>query len=356
MPNTPKNLSDLPIDRQNILNNQIAIQELVEQVDLKGVVFDGQIWFTTNQVAKYFEVDLRTVQRYLEKNEEEILYNGYKVFTGKDLEIAKKTILYDTDVAKNTPSLGMFNFRAFLNLGMLLNDSQKAKDLRSMILDIVINVMNNRLGINRKFINQNDPKFSSIKAKYVLRYHLQLREALKHFVDMKNQKYPYFIDKIYHFLFRERSREYKLLLELEEREKSIDTHYPEIITTLSTFETHFAHEIEKKAKKQERKLTQIEVDALFDEIIGMKLWEPLFENARDIIASRDYGFRELYHPKLEQHIKPVISFEYQTYFTDVSLQNPLTGEENKKIKELHQQDLFYQIEEDKDIYKRMKDK
>ena len=36
------------------------------------------------------------------------------------------------------PQLGVFNFRAFLNLGMLLTESEKAKALRSVVLDIVI--------------------------------------------------------------------------------------------------------------------------------------------------------------------------------------------------------------------------
>ena len=42
---------------------------------------------------------------------------------------------------------------------MLLTESQKAKILRSMILDIVIDVMNQKAGGHTKYINQRDEDF-----------------------------------------------------------------------------------------------------------------------------------------------------------------------------------------------------
>ncbi len=44
----------------------------------------------------------------------------------------------DINVPKFTRQLGVFPFRAFLNIGMLLTESEKAKQLRNRILDIVI--------------------------------------------------------------------------------------------------------------------------------------------------------------------------------------------------------------------------
>lgn len=49
------------------------------------------------------------------------------------------------------PQLGVFNFRSFLNLGMLLTESEKAKALRSKILDIVIDTLNEKLGGSTKY-------------------------------------------------------------------------------------------------------------------------------------------------------------------------------------------------------------
>ena len=49
--------------------------------------------------------------------------------------------------------LGLFDFRAFLNIGMLLAESEKAKEVRSVILDIVISTINEKGGGGTKYIN-----------------------------------------------------------------------------------------------------------------------------------------------------------------------------------------------------------
>lgn len=56
------------------------------------------------------------------------------------------------DVDDKSPQLGLFNFRAFLNLGMLLTESEKAKSLRSIILDIALDTINKRTGGSTKYI------------------------------------------------------------------------------------------------------------------------------------------------------------------------------------------------------------
>ena len=47
----------------------------------------------------------------------------------------------DIDIGIKTVRLGVFDFRSFLNLGKLLTTSEKAKQVRSMMLDIVIAVV-----------------------------------------------------------------------------------------------------------------------------------------------------------------------------------------------------------------------
>jgi hypothetical protein len=51
------------------------------------------------------------------------------------------------------PQLGVFNFRAFLNPGMLLTESEKAKALRSVVFDIVIDTLNQKGGGSTRYIN-----------------------------------------------------------------------------------------------------------------------------------------------------------------------------------------------------------
>ena len=58
-----------------------------------------------------------------------------------------------------TTVLGVFDFRAFLNIAMLLAESERARLLRQAILDIVIDTINQRTGRGIKYINQRDEDF-----------------------------------------------------------------------------------------------------------------------------------------------------------------------------------------------------
>lgn len=55
--------------------------------------------------------------------------------------------------------LGVFDFRAFLNLAMLMQESERARLLRQAILDIVVDTINQRTGGGTKYINQRDEDF-----------------------------------------------------------------------------------------------------------------------------------------------------------------------------------------------------
>jgi hypothetical protein len=57
----------------------------------------------------------------------------------------------DIDVPNKTPQIGLFDFRSFLNIGMLLTESEKAKFVRSRILDIVIATINEKCGGGTKY-------------------------------------------------------------------------------------------------------------------------------------------------------------------------------------------------------------
>lgn len=55
-------------------------------------------------------------------------------------------MVVNLNIPKFTRQLGVFSFRAFLNIGMLLNESERPKQLRTRILDIVIATINRRAG------------------------------------------------------------------------------------------------------------------------------------------------------------------------------------------------------------------
>jgi hypothetical protein len=87
------------------------------------------------------------------------------------------------------PQLGVFDFRAFLNLGMLITESERARLLRQMVLDIVIDTINQRTGGGTKYINQRDEDFL-LSAFQEENYRTEFTDALKNYVDMGNFKYP----------------------------------------------------------------------------------------------------------------------------------------------------------------------
>lgn len=126
-----KDLINSTVARQNILNNNYAIEEIQKAVGIEGIVFDSQLRFIKSQIASFFEIDERTVERYLEIHENELKVNGYEVLKGKRLKefklLAKNAMAADINVAQSTANLGIFNFRSFLNLAMLLTESEKAK-------------------------------------------------------------------------------------------------------------------------------------------------------------------------------------------------------------------------------------
>ena len=75
-----KDLTTSRIDRQNILNNEMAIQEIQVQSNIKGVFFEGTYYLTKSMVATFFDVEIRTIERYVSENADELVKNGYMIF------------------------------------------------------------------------------------------------------------------------------------------------------------------------------------------------------------------------------------------------------------------------------------
>ncbi len=148
-------------------------------------------------VADYYGVDERTIELLLVSNEEELKHNGYFLCKGKELKDFKLQYVKEIDFPNKTPQLGVFDFRSFLNIDMLLTTSEKAKQVRSLMLDIVISVINEKSGGGTKYINRRDRNYIS-SAIQEENYHQKLTDAIKVFVDGHNvYKYPTIIDMIY---------------------------------------------------------------------------------------------------------------------------------------------------------------
>ena len=147
-----KDLTTSELDRQNILNNPYALSEIEKAAGIRGIPFEGKSVVLKEQAAGFFEVTVRTIENYLEQNSDELVRNGYEVISGNRLKDFKLAIQQSDDpetdfgIITKTARLSVFDFRAFLNLAMLMRESERAGLLRKAMLDIVIDTINARTG------------------------------------------------------------------------------------------------------------------------------------------------------------------------------------------------------------------
>jgi len=337
----PKDLVSSGLDRQNILNNTYAVSEIEKAAGITGIEFEGNKVLLKEQVAAFFEVDIRTIERYIENHGEELRKNGYDVIKGKRLEELKKSIkeqfVTDINVGHKIRNLSIFNFRSFLNIGMLLSESERARLLRQTILDTVIDTINRKTGGSTKYINQRDEDFI-LAFFHEENYRREFTDALRDYVDMGNFKYPLYTDKIYVSIFKENSSEYRKILKLHSSDKVRDTFYSEILDLVASYEYGFAKVLEDAFNKKGIKLTIWETDELFQQFEKQALWTPLVERARNKMASRDLAFRDALHLQLKEYITPLQADEFERFL----------GEKSKELLE--------RMEEAKDVFKRLKDR
>lgn len=332
-------LTTAQLQRQNILNNRFALQAAEQHLQLGGVVFQGQTVFTKQQVMALFEVSDATVERYVSNHGEELKANGYQLLRGKILnefkDLVDGTLMNE---GTKTSILGVFSFRAVLNLAMLLTESERAKAVRSRLLDIVMDVLAERTGGHTKYINQRDEHYLTATFQEQS-YRKQFTDALDHFVVEHQWKYVRFTNLIYQCIFRENATEYRKVLKLAAKESIRETLYSEVLTLIASFEAGIAHELELEFKRLERKLSMQEVEALFGRFESHPLFKPLILDARTKMASRDWGFRDALHHKLEAYIQSVPEADFDRFLGETSksledrLSDPATLAVFKRLKD-----------------------
>lgn len=325
------------INRQNILNNKYALEQIQKAAGIEGLLFENQYKMLTEQVALFFEIDTRTIKRYLQKYDKELNDNGYEILKDERLKRFKELYGQKLKIKAQTPQLGVFNFKSFLNLSMLLVESEKARTLRSAILDIVIDTINQKTGGNVKYINQRDKDFviQYFKGEF---YKREFINALENYVKLGLVKYPIYIDKIYYSIFKENAQEYRQILNLSIDSDERKAMYAEILLLISSFEFDLATKIEKSSKKKQRKLEYNEVDEIFKQLIEQPFLVPLIEDARTKMASRDYAFKGAFHDRLEEYITSLPKDDFERFI----------GEKSKTLEEW--------LDLTKDVFKRLKER
>ena len=353
-----RDLTTSPVDRKKILENNEAVKAVYENLGFQGVMFDGRYRFTKVQVARFYEVEVRTIERLLENHSEEMYENGYEIFKFNRLRNLRKAVsehledvsdihvgdmsqlIDDELVAAKAPSIGIFTFKSVLNIGMLLTGSARARQVRSAILNIVIDVMNKRLGGSTKFINQREEEFlPSALREY--NYRKIFTDALDKYIQPNKFKYSQLTDKIYLSIFNEKSKEYRSVLSLNAKESVRATMYSEVLDLVSSYENGFADYLKKRVQQNNGEPFRLsEANALFNEFdeLTSEMFAPLKEKARTLMATRDMVFRDALHEKLKEYIG-MVSLEDLDKFL---------GERSRALDQ--------RIDENKEIFKRLKDR
>lgn len=330
------------IERQNVLNNRYAVEALQETFGFTGMFFEGEYRFTKKMVADLYEVDLSTIDRYLSQYAEELKHNGYVLSKGKQLKELKLQFAHVINEASKTTQLGLFNFRAVLNMGMLLTESEKAKQVRARILDIVISTINKRAGGGTKYINTRDVDFLPAAIEED-NYRKNFTTAVGKCVHgHKTFKYAQITDLIYQAVFKEKAKEYRALLRLDKDDNVRHTLYAEVLRCISSFENGIGYAIEEEYKNNGSvQLSLVRVNELIAEQEQSPAMQPFIYDARSKMASRDVAFRDVFHNNIAGYLRAVTPEEFDRFIGDKSIDFDEIMElpENKEVlKRLKQAD------------------
>lgn len=348
-----KDLTNSDIDRKNVINNNLAVKEMYEQLGFYGILFEKKYRYTLNQVARFYEVENRTIERILQENSSELQNSGYEVFKGTKLKMFKDLtsqltdthvgqLIQDNDnelVGKRATSLSVFTFKALLNIGMLLQTSEKAREVRSFMLNIVIDVLNKKSGGSTKFINQREKEFIR-SAISTINYRQEFVNALDLYIVPNKFKSGQLTDKIYKNIFNEDSKEYRKVLDLKLSENVRNTMYSEVLDLISSYESGFSEFLKEEYEKKGEKFSLAEAHDVFSEFEKRtnKIYEPLREKAKGLMASRDMAFRDALHEKLKDYIGTVSAEDF----------NKFLGEKSQALEE--------RLKDNIDVFKRLKDR
>ena len=220
---------------------------------------------------------------------------------------------------------------------MLLTESERAKSIRSTILDIVIDSLHQKVGGQTKYINQRDEEYFVAILREPM-YRKEFTSALSKYLEMGNAKYSIYTDAIYQAIFHEDASEYKQILKLEEKEIARETMYAEVLKLIASFEIGIADAMEIKYNELGRKLNPLELNELISSFTQQRFWIPQLEDARVKMASRDYGFRDVIHKRLEKYIQSISPNDYQKFL----------GDQSKSLQD--------RIDENIEVFKRLKDR
>ena len=143
-------------EKLSALTQDSALDYLNKAKSLVMAMWQGTGIATTEQMADYYDVPVETVKTVLLRNREEFESDGVREIKGKDLKALQSQGSDNLNLPEKTTRLNVWTPRAALRLGMLLRDSAIAKQVRTLLLDVAMQVpkQNDRLR-ELELVNEN---------------------------------------------------------------------------------------------------------------------------------------------------------------------------------------------------------
>ncbi len=151
-----------------------------------------------------------------------------------------------------------------------------------------------------KFINQLSERFEETRDE-TKEYRKDFTNSIRDFVEIKN--YGTYTDMLYNFLFLEKAKEYRGLLDLVKKDLTRNSMYEEILLIIGSFETGLSGEVESKFNELGRVLAKVEFEDVFNKFSSQKNWKVYQKRARSIMSTYDEELRNIKHPKLIDYKK-----------------------------------------------------
>lgn len=199
------NQFDLVVN-QELRHNMIERVEVLEQV--KEILTLGSTEFVTiNMTSEYYEISERHVKRCISENRDELESDGLKTYTYQEI---KEMLKGDINVPFKIPPRGLTLIpkRALLRIGMLLRDSEIAKEVRTRILDIVHDA-ETQTDIVENIVDEvrNEQQISEDLMKAILEGDIEKESLLKtELIGLKNKRIAQLEDTMINSLTIKESR------------------------------------------------------------------------------------------------------------------------------------------------------
>lgn len=135
------------IDDRTLRDNIVNHYEVLEKVKNLLLIPELEV-MTTEQVADYYEVNYDAVKKVYQRNADELESDGMRIekmetfLKGQNVSFQKErnkaVLTYENGITFSVTNRGLkvFPRRAILRVGMLLRDSDVAKEIRTQLLNI----------------------------------------------------------------------------------------------------------------------------------------------------------------------------------------------------------------------------